>query len=180
MANLILNGSTSGSVTLSSPAVSGTTTLTLPTTSGTVLTTTSPKTGNVIQVVNAVISSQSSTTGTSYVESTVTASITPTSSSSKILILISGYQRINAAGASISSTIYRNASSLESTTLGMSYMYGNNTTLEFQGVLTWLDSPATTSSTAYKLYFKRGDAAGTAFVGQSLSSTSITLMEIAG
>jgi hypothetical protein len=34
MANLILNGSTSGSVTLSSPAVSGTTTLTLPTTSG--------------------------------------------------------------------------------------------------------------------------------------------------
>jgi hypothetical protein len=36
MANLILSGSTSGSVTLSSPAVSGTTTLTLPTTSGTV------------------------------------------------------------------------------------------------------------------------------------------------
>ena len=37
MANLILNGSTSGSVTLSSPAVSGTTTLTLPTTTGTVM-----------------------------------------------------------------------------------------------------------------------------------------------
>jgi len=36
MANLILNGSTSGSVTLSSPAVSGTTTLTLPASSGTV------------------------------------------------------------------------------------------------------------------------------------------------
>jgi hypothetical protein len=38
MAKLILNGSTSGSVTLESPAVSGTTTLTLPTTSGTVIT----------------------------------------------------------------------------------------------------------------------------------------------
>jgi hypothetical protein len=37
MANLILSGSTSGSVTLSSPAVSGTTTLTLPTTSGTLI-----------------------------------------------------------------------------------------------------------------------------------------------
>jgi hypothetical protein len=35
MANLILSGSTSGSVTLSSPAVSGTTTLTLPTTTST-------------------------------------------------------------------------------------------------------------------------------------------------
>jgi hypothetical protein len=42
MANLILNGSTSGSVTLSSPAVSGTTTLTLPTTSGTVALTAAP------------------------------------------------------------------------------------------------------------------------------------------
>ena len=36
MAKLILNGSTSGSVTLESPAVSGTTTLTLPASSGTV------------------------------------------------------------------------------------------------------------------------------------------------
>ena len=37
MANLILNGSTSGSVTISSPAVSGTTTLTLPVQTGTVM-----------------------------------------------------------------------------------------------------------------------------------------------
>jgi hypothetical protein len=52
MANLILNGSTSGSVTLSSPAVSGTTTLTLPITSGTVLTSAStitPSAGTVTQ-----------------------------------------------------------------------------------------------------------------------------------
>lgn len=41
MAKLVLNGSTSGSVTLDVPAVSGTTTLTLPATSGTVLTTAS-------------------------------------------------------------------------------------------------------------------------------------------
>ena len=37
MAKLILNGATSGSISLESPAVSGTTTLTLPTTSGTVM-----------------------------------------------------------------------------------------------------------------------------------------------
>jgi len=42
MAKLILNGSTSGSVTLESPAVSGTTTLTLPTTSGTIALTADP------------------------------------------------------------------------------------------------------------------------------------------
>jgi hypothetical protein len=41
MSKLVLNGDTSGSVTLDAPAVSGTTTLTLPTTSGTVITTAS-------------------------------------------------------------------------------------------------------------------------------------------
>jgi hypothetical protein len=44
MAKLILNGSTSGSVTLESPAVSSTTTLTLPTTSGTVVVTSGAQT----------------------------------------------------------------------------------------------------------------------------------------
>ena len=39
MANLVISGDTSGSVTLSAPAVSGTTVLTLPTTSGTLVTT---------------------------------------------------------------------------------------------------------------------------------------------
>ena len=37
MASLVLNGNTSGSVTISSPAVSGTTTLTLPASTGTVM-----------------------------------------------------------------------------------------------------------------------------------------------
>jgi len=39
MSSVVINGDTSGSVTLSAPAVAGTTTLTLPTTSGTILTT---------------------------------------------------------------------------------------------------------------------------------------------
>jgi hypothetical protein len=50
MASLILSGSTSGSVTLSSPAVSGTTTLTLPATTGTVLITN----GSGIASVNGI------------------------------------------------------------------------------------------------------------------------------
>jgi hypothetical protein len=39
MANLVISGDTSGSITLAAPAVSGTTVLTLPTTSGTIVTT---------------------------------------------------------------------------------------------------------------------------------------------
>ena len=44
MASLVLNGNTSGSVTISSPAVSGTTTLTLPTTTGTLVVTSGAQT----------------------------------------------------------------------------------------------------------------------------------------
>ena len=58
MASLVLNGNTSGSVTISSPAVSGTTTLTLPTTSGTVLTSAST------QVTGSTFSASMSATQT--------------------------------------------------------------------------------------------------------------------
>jgi hypothetical protein len=87
MANLILNGSTSGSVTLSSPAVSGTTTLTLPTTTGTVLTTASTDTASSLNTgVGAGQTWQSVTRaiGTTYTNSTgkpITVAITATCSS---------------------------------------------------------------------------------------------------
>jgi hypothetical protein len=54
MANLILNGSTSGSVTLSSPAVSGTTTLTLPATTGNVIVSTAVSTSILGTVTNKI------------------------------------------------------------------------------------------------------------------------------
>ena len=72
MAKLVLNGSTSGSVTLDVPAVSGTTTLTLPTTSGTVLTSASSvassqfPAGSVIQVVQGSFTTQVSTSSSTY------------------------------------------------------------------------------------------------------------------
>jgi len=98
MANLILNGSTSGSVTLSSPAVSGTTTLTLPTTSGTVVTTGTTgqviasgalPIGSVLQVVNAITSTNVSNSTATMTDTGLTATITPKFSTSKILVLVS-------------------------------------------------------------------------------------------
>jgi hypothetical protein len=75
MASLVLNGNTSGSVTISSPAVSGTTTLTLPTTSGTVLTTASTDTVNSLNAGIGVNQTWQDVTasraiGTTYTNST--------------------------------------------------------------------------------------------------------------
>jgi hypothetical protein len=200
MANLILNGSTSGSVTLSSPAVSGTTTLTLPTTSGTVLTNgtnTNFPAGSVLQVVSAVKTDTASSQSATFSD-IVTVSITPTSASSKILILASTNIGISDAGLRAMTRLTR-----DSTTIFIGDSAGSRERASWQGGVyslnssqsinhTFLDSPATTSAITYKLQFRseltnsnytvwvnrtNTDSDGTTY---GRGATSITVMEIKG
>ena len=175
--SLVLVGSTSGSVTLQEPAVAGTTVLTLPAVSGTILTTTSPKAGNVIQVVQ-VGSNGGTTTSTSFVDMGLSASITPTSSSSKILVIVNGVIRTNGT-VRAGFAIVRGSTSIQSAT-EMALFDGSQANSYY---ITVLDSPATTSSTTYKVQFVsnngttiRTDDAGSVAVG---NINYITLMEIA-
>ncbi|MEI6801241.1 MAG: hypothetical protein WCO04_18800, partial [Pseudomonadota bacterium] len=57
--------------------------------------------GAVLQVVNAVINTQYSTTSSSLVSTGMTASITPKFATSKILFIGSFYTRAGTAGASL-------------------------------------------------------------------------------
>ena len=186
--SIVLVGSTSGSCTLQEQAVAGTTVLTLPTTSGTILTTGSsgqsiPKaalpTGSVLQVVSAALNSgQVSTTSTSFVTSGFSLNITPTSSSSKILVLVSLACTNTSTSSSTVFTLYRGATQLNSNGLGL---YENSSSGGYQQIqvsFNYLDSPATTSSTTYTIYFKK-TGVGTAYCGNSDGNQMITLMEIA-
>jgi len=184
--SIVLQGSTSGSVTLQEPAVAGTTVLTLPAVTGTVLTDTSPKAGNVIQVVNATYATQvNSTSGSTWVDTGISATITPTSSSSKILVLVSanGLQKNNTlnGGTAVSlqllrvSTVITNIGNDNSSTDSVSPRY--NTT---SASTSYLDSPSTTSSTTYKVQFNNArDAADTVTVQFNGARSTITLLEIA-
>ena len=188
MASLVLNGNTSGSVTISSPAVSGTTTLTLPATTGTVITTGSTgqvinkaslPTGSVLQVVNASYSTATSTTSGSYVTTGLSASITPTSATSKILVLISvgEYATVDVDQSGGIFALYRGGSEVAALSSNTGYVVNTTTTiipLFFQ----YLDSPATTSSTTYTLYFARASG-GTVTVQRDSTPSRITFMEIA-
>ena len=85
MANIVLTGDTSGSITLAAPAVAGSNTITLPTSTGTILTNTAPKAGNILQVLQSVKTDTFSTTSQTLVDvSDLSISITPSSTSSKI------------------------------------------------------------------------------------------------
>ncbi len=190
--SIVLQGSTSGSITLQEPAVAGTTVLSLPATSGTLITTGSsgqaiPKaalpTGSVLQVVNTVYATATTTTSTTYQASGVTASITPTSSSSKILVSASvPYDTYGGTLNQASLTLYRDATNLM--TNGFSLLSGGSGLNIQPGspALNWLDSPATTSSTIYTIYFRvttNSSGSVTARICVDNYSASITLQEIA-
>ena len=186
--SLILQGSTSGSVTLQEPAVAGTTVLTLPAVSGTVLTTGSsgqsiPKaalpTGSVLQVVSTYYGTTSSTTSGTYVDTGLSASITPTSATSKILVMVTHGTPIKGnATTDISMRLVRGSTSIwefgsDMLNVGtVASNYGTTATIQY------LDSPATTSSTTYKTQFLNGQNSGFT-VYAHIAGSSMTLMEIA-
>ena len=197
MSSVIIAGDTSGTVTLSAPAVSGTTTLTLPTTSGTVITTGNIPTGQIIQVVSTTKTDTfSSTTTNAFTDITgLSVSITPSSSSNTILVMAS-VQGINTA----SNAYFRLVRG--STAIGVGTTAGSRSSVSSQNIFTsantangmlgssfqFLDSPSTTSSTTYKIqfitdvattYINRTSSDGDfLYVGRSQST--ITVMEIKG
>ena len=187
MASIVVAGDTSGTVTLAAPSVAGTTTLTLPTANGTIITTGSsgqsiPKaalpTGSVLQVVQDTFSTQTTTTSTSFVTSGLTASITPTSSSSKIFALATFVAYNNFANQSAYYTLYRNSTNLFDVE-GAFRQETSAGTILCAGVISFLDSPATTSSTTYTVYMKSQSGSVVTYMALSNTKCIITLMEIA-
>ncbi len=85
---LVIKGSSSGQVTVDVPAAAGTNTLTIPAESGNIIT--NSTTGTILQVVQSEIATTQNTTSTGYTTSNLTASITPSSTSSKVLMILSG------------------------------------------------------------------------------------------
>jgi hypothetical protein len=151
--------------------------------------------GTVLQVVQATTSTPVTITGTTYTDSGLTASITPTSATSKILVLVSQQAYVyttesNAvhAGTQLlrNSTVILAPYSDETGPLeqyieviGSSQIYNST-----RACINLLDSPATTSSVTYKTQGRlRTSGSGRALRYQSNGSPSgtstIILMEIA-
>jgi len=136
--------------------------------------------GSVLQVVQGTHATQVATTSTTYVTTDITASITPTSSSSKILIIVA-FPGDNAPGSSDEGgdfTIYRNATDLL-TRGGDTYYNNGGLNIGMSVAMNYLDSPATTSSTAYTVYMKARDANAGIKSCHNNSTGTIILMEVA-
>jgi hypothetical protein len=138
-------------------------------------------TGSVLQVVSVASSSETETTSSSYVDTGLSAAITPTSTSSKILVLVSQNAVIKSAGnGGVYGQLLRGSSVLAVLALNVAYTANTDQNRIGSGwTSNYLDSPSTTSATTYKTQFKafNGISAG---VQSSGAVSMITLMEIAG
>ena len=126
----------------------------------------------VKQVVNATISTQQSTTSSTNQNSTLTANITPSNSANKVLVSITTVGGGSYSGRSVFYSLYKNGAQVFSYELFLNTI--SNIPLSFD----YLDSPSTTSSTTYALYF-RTDGLGTAYVSGGNVVSTINLLEIA-
>jgi hypothetical protein len=138
--------------------------------------------GAIRQVSQQVYSTFAQTNSQTYTDSGLTLAITPTSSSSKILVIVSMQFSTNTASSqNISCDLLRSGSSIRTfeQVLGQAAVTG--TQISF----TYLDSPSTTSSTTYKVQIKGSAGTGQYIrINNYLSSdgnaaSTITLMEIA-
>jgi len=110
--------------------------------------------GKLLQVVSATYSSETDINSTTFADTGLTATITPSSTSSKIMVIISAPMSKNAAvaGGGANTRIVRGATTLASYT---EVNLATGTTINNSAIfgMTYLDSPNTTSSTTYKLQF---------------------------
>jgi hypothetical protein len=136
--------------------------------------------GKVLQVVQATYATAVNTSSTSYQSTGLSASITPSSTSSKIYINVTQMATIQASDRGAIFTIFRGTTSgtdlSSGNSAGISYPYtatGGNS--RFPINMQYVDSPSTTSSTTYTSAVKSD---GNGQIGTSGSFSVITLWEI--
>ena len=138
--------------------------------------------GKVLQVVNATYGTAVSNSTSTYADTGLTATITPTLSTSKILVIFQQNGCSKGTGnvsSRIDLRLLRGATNILS--VGSYFLY-DGTNVEIVGETisaSYLDSPATTSATTYKTTFMNPvNAASVVVQAISVHQSTITLLEI--
>ena len=139
--------------------------------------------GKVLQVVSATSTTSTGIATSTYTDSGLSATITPSSASSKVLVLVNQEMYINKAGITIyaKGQLVRTATSL----FANDFIGGfgvPNATGTIENFFTWspsyLDSPATTSATTYKTQLALNGTGSLTAQAFGTSTSTITLLEI--
>ena len=132
----------------------------------------------MLQVVQATYSTQATNSTATFADTGLSASITPASSSNKVLVLVTNNFE-KTAGSGDNGCIYklvRAATDIFETTF-MGYQ-GSAVRLIQGFAMQYLDSPSTTSSTTYKLQFKNFNNGASVLSQVNGATATIILMEV--
>lgn len=147
--------------------------------------------GKVLQVVQGTTTTATTVASTTYTDSTLTANITPSATTSKVLVLftqnIYGLRLTDQAGGGVrlvrgSTTIWNGGGTNSNSTMWVDAAGSGTTSLALGWYCTgaYLDSPATTSSTTYKTQVRAHSTAnsGAMYLQNAGETSTIILMEI--
>jgi len=139
--------------------------------------------GKVLQVIYATYATEVTNTTTTMADTGLSASITPSSTGSRIAVFVSQsiYANRNGTDAGANVDLRRNSTTIWNTagidaTVFIGGATANTIQTKQQMSIVCVDSPATTSATTYKTRFQTNG--GTARAQQNSHISSISLMEI--
>lgn len=147
--------------------------------------------GKVLQVVQATYSTETTIATTTYTDTGLSCSITPSNTSNKILVMVNQQARVvggsSPSGAGFKMKLLRGSTGIvdfgsgSANTVEITDDTGGNTRIASYTAVMYLDTPSTTSSTTYKTQASVNSGSGfsTSFQGSSTGVSVMTLMEIA-
>jgi len=135
--------------------------------------------GKVLQVVNAVQATEVSSNSATYADTGLTLAITPSATSSKILVIASNDCKKAGADTWTNIRCYRDSTEIGGTIIGRKINDTDDSgTSQSVFSFTILDSPSSTSAVTYKTQFNTNSGGGTIRINSGSGSSTICLMEI--
>jgi hypothetical protein len=137
--------------------------------------------GKVLQVVYGNTTTSTTNATSTYADTTLTATITPTLATSKVLVMVA-QNGLEKGGANLNNAmgikIFRGATEISASTPLMLYTGIAEEIIGTSYAQNILDTPATTSATTYKTQFRNANNGSGIIVQYDNARSTIILMEI--
>jgi hypothetical protein len=131
-----------------------------------------------LQVVQGTLSTLATNNSSTQADTGLSVAITPQSTSSKVLVTVSLQWQKSSANAGNGLNLYLVRNSTTITQYGLIGYTGSVLQNIGSACITFLDSPATTSATTYKLQFANNFNGGSIYVSSDGSTSTIVAQEI--
>jgi hypothetical protein len=129
----------------------------------------------ILQVINATTNTIVASTSTTWLDTNLSATITPQSTSSRIFVLVNQGIYCDNPVDEMGFRLVRAGTVIDSQ---LAPVFSSNSRIVGTGVFMELDAPNTTSAITYKTQFNRSTGAGIVYVNINSNFANMTLFEV--